>query len=266
MAALALGAMLNPINSTTLSMALLPIAESLRASVAETGWLIAGLYLTTAIAPPIMGQLVHLFGPRRIFLMSLFFVAVAGVFGQKASSLTGLVIVRVLFGIGTSAAYPAAMRIFRVQAERTGSKPPCLAVLPLAAISTTAAGPLIGGVLTSAFGWHSIFTVNLPLALLTALLILLWTPKDQPRTQSFARSFEGVDLTGIKLFTIFLVSLMAFLMKLKDRPLRLALLSAAVFGGALIIHSLRRTQPFIDVRMLASNRPLTATYLRAAGS
>ena len=245
MAPLALGATLNPINSTILSTALVPIAESLHASVAETGWLIAGLYLTTAVAQPTMGRLVDLFGPRRIYLVSLFFVAAAGVFGGLASSLTGLVMVRVVLGIGTSGAYPAAMRIFRVQADRMGSKPPRMAmgVLTMAAISTTAVGPLIGGVLTSVFGWHAIFTVNVPLALLAVLLILLWIPKDRPRTESFARLLEDVDLTGVGLFAIFLASLMAFLMNLKDRPLWLALLSAAVFGGALVAHSLRRRQP-----------------------
>ncbi|MFM0077642.1 MFS transporter [Paraburkholderia sediminicola] len=38
---------------------------------------------------------------------------------------------------------------------------------------------------------------------------------------------------------------------------------AAVLGVALVLHSARRKQPFIDVRMLARNRPLTVTYLRA---
>jgi MFS family permease len=266
-APLALGATLNPINSTMISTAIVPIADSLHASIAEAGWLIAVLYLTSAIAQPTMGRLVDLFGPRRIFLISLFFVAAAGVFGRLASSLTALVLVRVLLGIGTSAAYPAAMRIFRVQADRIGSKPPRVAmgVLSMAAVSTTAVGPLMGGVLTSSFGWHSIFTVNVPLARLTVLLVLLWIPKDQPRAASSARLMEELDLTGIGLFTIFLLSLMAFLMNLKNQPLWLALLVAAACGAALVVHSLRRRQPFIDVRMLARNRPLSATYLRAAG-
>jgi MFS family permease len=264
MAPLALGAALNPINSTMLTTALVPIAESLHASAAETGWLIAVLYLTTAVAQPTMGRLVDLFGPRRIYLLSLFFVAAAGIFGQMASSLAGLMMVRVVLGVGTSGAYPAAMRIFREQADRTGSKPPRVAmgVLSLAAISTTAVGPLMGGVLTSAFGWQSIFTVNVPLALLTALLILLWVPKDQPRKVRFARLVEEVDLIGIGLFTGFLPSLMVFLMNL-HRPVWLALAAAPVFGAAFVVHSLRRRQPFIDVRMLARNRPLTVTYLRA---
>jgi MFS family permease len=225
MAPLALGATLNPINSTMISTAIVPIADSLHASIAEAGWLIAVLYLTSAIAQPTMGRLVDLFGPRRIFLISLFLVAAAGVFGRLASSLTALVMVRVLLGIGTSAAYPAAMRIFRVQADRIGSKPPRVAmgVLSMAAVSTTAVGPLMGGVLTSTFGWHSIFTVNVPLALLTVLLVLLWIPKDQPRAASSARLMEELDLTGIGLFTIFLLSLMAFLMNPKNQPLWLAL-------------------------------------------
>jgi MFS family permease len=248
-APLALGATLNPINSTMISTAIVPIADSLHASIAEAGWLIAVLYLTSAIAQPTMGRLVDLFGPRRIFLISLFLVAAAGVFGRLASSLTALVMVRVLLGIGTSAAYPAAMRIFRVQADRIGSKPPRVAmgVLSMAAVSTTAVGPLMGGVLTSTFGWHSIFTVNVPEALLTVLLVLLWIPKDQPRAAGSARLMEELDLTGIGLFTIFLLSLMAFLMNLKNQPLWLALLVAAACGAALVVHSLRRRQPFIDV-------------------
>ena len=59
-APLALGATLNPINSTMLSTALVPIAESLHADIAETGWLIAVLYLTTAVAQPSLGRLVDL--------------------------------------------------------------------------------------------------------------------------------------------------------------------------------------------------------------
>src|SRR5262249_56210231 len=73
-----------------------------------------------------------------------------------------------------------------------------------------------------------------------------------------------VGVAGIGLFAAFLLSLMAFLMNQKTGPLWLALAGSAVFSAALVWHSLRRRQPFLDVRMLARNWPLTMTYLRAA--
>ena len=241
------------------------MAADFKASVAETGWLIAGLYLASAVAQPTMGRLADLFGPRRVYLISLSLVALAGLLGQWAPSLGALVAVRVLLGIGTSGAYPAAMRLFRIQADRIGAPPPrtAMGVLNLAGVATAAVGPLLGGVLTGAFGWHSIFTANIPLALLAMLLVLLWVPKDALRIGGSAQLMKELDLIGIGLFTTSLLSLMVFLLNL-DHPIWLALVIAGAFGAALIVYSRKRAQPFIDVRMLARNRPLTVTYLRTA--
>jgi MFS family permease len=117
---LALGSTLNPINSTMISTALAPIAVAFSSTVAQAGWLIAGLYLTSAIAQPMMGRLADLFGPRRIYLISLMLVAIAGVIGALAPSLAVLVGARVLLGVGTSGAYPSAMGLFRSQGDRHG--------------------------------------------------------------------------------------------------------------------------------------------------
>lgn len=260
---LALGSTLNPINSTMISTALTPIANDFHASVGQTGWLIAGLYLTSAVAQPVMGRLADLFGPRRIYLISLLLVAVAGVVGTLAPSLSILVVARVLLGVGTSGAYPSAMRIFRSQADRLGTAPPrtAMGVLSFAGIATTALGPLLGGLITGSFGWHAVFTVNLPLALLTAVLVLLWVPEDAPRTTSFVRLVQEIDLVGVTLFGVALTSLMTFLMNLDRAPFWVVPVSVASWV-ALVLHSLRRLQPFIDIRMLARNLPLTITFLR----
>jgi len=155
--------------------------------------------------------MVDLLGARRVFLASLGLVAAAGLCGQFASTLAGLVAVRILLGVGTSGAYPAAMRILRERGEATGSKPPrfVFGIMTLSAFSTTAVGPVIGGLLVSAFGWQSIFTINVPLALIAALSILIWTPHDRAPAHTFARLMKDIDLPGIALFAAFLLSLMA---------------------------------------------------------
>jgi MFS family permease len=263
-APLALGSTLNPINSTMIATALVPIAADFRISAAEAGWLIAGLYLASAVAQPALGHLADVLGPRRIFLASLVLVAGAGLLGSLAPTFGSLVAARVLLGIGTSGAYPSAMRLFRMQADRLGAEPPRVAMgyLALAAQSTAAVGLALGGLLTGAFGWHAIFAVNIPLALATAALILLWVPRDPPRTVSISRLLAGLDPVGITLFSAMLLGAMAVVMDL-GRPAWWALLGAAASGAALVVHSARHPQPFIDVRMLARNLPLALTFVRA---
>jgi MFS family permease len=263
-APLALGSCLNPINSTMIATALVPIAQSLHKSVAEVGWLIAALYLASAIAQPTMGRLADLFGPRRVLLCALSLVALSGVVGWFSTSLPILVVARVILGVGTSGAYPAAMRIFRVRADHLGIPPPraAMSFLSIAAIGTMAIGPLLGGLLTGAFGWHSIFTVNLPLALLTAILVFVWTPKDAPQELSLSAVVNGLDAPGLLLFAATLFGLMTFLMQLKH-PMWWVLALTIAFAVALVAYSRRQSNAFFDVRMLAGNIPLVITYMRA---
>ncbi len=264
-APLALGSMLNPINSTMIATALVPIAAEFDAGVAESGWLIASLYLTSAIAQPMLGRMADLLGARRVYLFSLALVAVGGIVGHLVRSLDALIAVRVLLGIGTSGAYPAAMSLFRQRAEQAGSAPPraAIGVLAMTGNATAAIGPLLGGLLTACFGWRAVFAVNLPLAALAALLVLLWVPKDKQPFRGSKLRLAELDMLGILLFGAALASSMLFLMKLKNPPW-LALPIAAVLGGALVLHSRRRPMPFLDVRALVLNRPLTLSYVRAA--
>lgn len=53
-----LGAILNPINSSIIAVALVPIAVAFDAPASETAWLVSALYLATAIGQPLVGRLV----------------------------------------------------------------------------------------------------------------------------------------------------------------------------------------------------------------
>src|SRR5258707_1091673 len=91
MAPLCLGSMLNPVNSTMISTALVAIARDFQATVAETGLLIGGLYITSAIAQPTMGRLADRLGARRVFLAGLYLVALAGLAGTISPRLPAFV-------------------------------------------------------------------------------------------------------------------------------------------------------------------------------
>ncbi|MFF4504410.1 MFS transporter [Streptomyces sp. NPDC001401] len=255
-----LGSVLNPINSSMIAVALVPIGVAFGAPPAETVWLVSALYLATAVGQPVVGRLVDMYGPRRLYLIGTGLVGIAGFLGALAPSLGALTGARVLLGFGTSAAYPAAMRLTRSEAERTGRDSPAGVLTALAVANQTVAviGPALGGLLIGVGGWRAVFTVNVPLSAACLVLGALRLPRTARAAESRGR---GVDLPGMALFAVMLVSLMLFLTAPRPGHWYLPVLSA-VAGAGFAVRELRVPDPFVDLRVLGGNVPLIVTYVR----
>ncbi|MGW0668664.1 MFS transporter [Streptomyces sp. NPDC002746] len=264
-APLLIGSLLNPLNTTMISTALVAIGHHFDIGAADTAWLISVLYLASAVAQPVLGKLADVLGPRRVFLAGLLVVIASGLVGTVAPSFGWLIVSRLLLGIGTSAAYPAAMAVLRDESARIGRATPrsVLARLSFAALGSAAVGPTLGGLLVMVVGWRGIFAVNVPVALIAFGAALLWIPADPPRGRAADGSTPRLDLDplGIGLFTSALTVLVFFLLDLAH-PMWWLLAPFAVLGAALARWQLRRPNPFIDLRMLAGNAALSRTYLR----
>ncbi|MGQ4513967.1 MFS transporter [Streptomyces sp. DW26H14] len=261
-----LGSVLNPVNSTIISVALIPIGRALGAPPAQTAWLVSALYLATSLGQPVVGRLIDIFGPRRLFLLSTTLVGVAGVIGTLAPNLGVLIAARVLLGFGTCGGYPAAMALVRSEAKRTGRDSPGGVLTALAVANQTIAvvGPLLGGVLIAVGGWRATFGLNVPLAVAAVLLGLWRLPKSAGTGESPQRGrlVSQLDLPGMALFAATLTSLLLFLMNLHLANWYLLVIVAAA-GAAFALRELRAAVPFIDLRVLGGNTPLLATYGRA---
>ena len=259
-APMVLGSVLNPINSSMIAVALVPIGVAFGAPPSETVWLVSALYLATAVGQPVIGRLVDMYGPRRLYLIGTALVGVAGVMGALAPSLGVLIAARVLLGFGTSAAYPAAMQLTRSEAERTGEDSPAgvLTALAVSAQTVSVIGPTLGGFLIGVGGWRAIFTVNVPLSVACLVLGALRLPTMNKDTAGTRRD---VDPPGMLLFAVMLVSLMMFLTAPKLSEWYLPVLSAAA-AAAFAKRELRVPEPFVDLRVLGGNLPLVTTYVR----
>lgn len=263
-----LGSALNPVNSSLIATALVPIAAAMHVSIGRTAVLVSALYLATAIGQPTAGKLSEVFGPRRVFLGGILAVLAGGLAGGLGRDLTALIVARVLIGIGTSTAYPSAMLLVRRRATQAGLDAPpggVLGGLVIAGMVTPALGLPVGGILVQGLGWRATFFVNVPLALITLVMAAVWIPRDprdgQPRTAREVAA--GIDLAGIAGFGGMLAALLVFLMGL-PHPDWIALAAGVAVGAALIGWELRASRPFFDVRLLTRNLALTRTYLRYA--
>ena len=263
-----IGSALNPINSSMIATALVPIATGLHVSVGQTASLVTALYLASAIAQPTAGKVAEVFGARRVFLTGIVLVLLGGVLGGVAQDLLMLLIARVLIGLGTSCAYPTAMMLIQRRAKAAEmEKPPggVLGGLQIAGIATASLGLPIGGLLVVAAGWRSVFLVNVPVALIALAAALIWIPRDPPQQapRNARKVISRIDLTGIIGFAVAMTALLAFLFSI-PKPNWIMLAATVVLFVALTLWELRAKYPFVDMRLLVRNGALTRTYLRYA--
>lgn len=262
------GSVLNPINTSLIATALVPIATAMQVSVARTAVLVSALYLTSAIAQPTAGRLGEEFGPRRILIAGLGCALLGGLIGGFGADLTTLILARVLIGVGSSAVYPSAMALIRLRAHNAGlAAPPgrLLGGLVIAGSATAALGLPIGGLLVDSWGWQTTFLINVPVAASALIMASIWVPNDPPIAGPIsARALATrIDLLGITLFAGTITALLVFLLDLPTvNPA--AVVAATALGSVLAWWELRIPDPFFDVRMLATNRALTRTHLRYA--
>jgi MFS family permease len=265
-APLFIGSALNPVNSSLIATALVPIAHGLHVAIGQTAALVTALYLASAVAQPTAGKAAEVFGPRRVFLSGIVLVAIGGLVGGFAQTLVVLLISRVLIGLGTSCAYPTAMLLIRRRAREAGlAQPPgaVLGGLQIAGIATAALGLPLGGLLVGGLGWRAVFFVNVPVALIALVATLAWVSPDGPleHTTSAREIAARLDVIGVAGFAAAMIALMLFLFDLPTAHLYLLAISVALWV-ALVLWELRAGTPFLDLRLLASNRALTSTYVR----
>ncbi|GAA2073052.1 MFS transporter [Microbacterium hatanonis] len=263
------GTVLQGLNSSLIAVAIVSVGAWFGAGD-QLPWLVSAFYIACAVASPVAGRLVDLFGARRMYLVGLGIVLVAAVFGPFVPTMDLLVADRVLLGVGASLHFPAAMSIIRRQAaEREADGRPAIGVIALCGQTTAAIGPTLGGLIVTATGWQGIFWVNVPIVLTSALLVVSRVPREAPPGRYGVREVTRLlDPGGLVLFVAALVLTMMGLLALADVVggdlTGLVVVAASLpLWAAFVFRELRARTPLLDLRLLARHKELTATCARA---
>lgn len=231
-------------------------------------WVTTAYLLASTVTVPVAGKLSDLYGRKRLLLVGVAWFVLASVLCALAADLTALIALRALQGVGggfvTAAVFAAVPELFS-PAARARLVGLFTGTYGLASI----VGPLVGGFLTDAVGWRSVFAVNLPLGALAAAVVLLAYPA-RPAVAARAR----VDYAGA-LTLVGGVGALLLALSLGGRelawgsPALLGLVAAGLLLLALFARvEVRAAEPIIPLALLRSRTvglPTLGMALMAVG-
>lgn len=222
------------------------IASSFHVSLTWLAWTVSTYTVAYVASTVLSGAAGDRHGRRRIFLAGVAAFGVASAVAALSHSFAVFLIARLIQGAGAGAVYPNAqaegIRFF--PPERRGTALGIFgAVFGLASII----GPFAGGALAQAFGWQSIFLINIPIVIV--VLLGARTLPDSPRSERAAP-----DALAGALFALFLTS--ALLALDAGGNARILALVAAIVLLVVFIARERRPKglPFLDPEALSGAR------------
>ncbi|WP_069160570.1 MFS transporter [Nocardia altamirensis] len=253
LAVICLAELLVVLDNTIVNVALPSIGVELETGISGLQWVVDAYTLTFAGLLLAFGNLGDRLGRRRVMMIGLVGVGAMSVAGALSGSMGGVIAARAAMGVFAAAVFPATLaliiNIFHDRRERG------LAIGAWTAMAgfAIAIGPISGGWLLEHFSWHSVFWINVPLALIALVATRIWVP------ESRSTNVGRLDVLGIVL-SIAGITLVVW--SIIEAP-RFGWLSATTLGtGALgaalviafVLWELRTHSPILNMRLFRNRR------------
>jgi len=257
---LILGMFVSMLASTVVSTSLPVIIHDLDGDQAAFTWVITATLLTTAISTPIWGKLADLTNRKVLYQLSIVIFVLATAAAGFSQDPGMLIAFRAVQGIGAGglAALSQVLMADIISPRERGRYMGLFgAVMALA----TVGGPLLGGLITDAWGWRWNFFVALPVAV-AALIIVQKTLHISP----IARRKVSIDYLGIVLLSIAAGLLLIWISLAGDSFEWWSTETILMVGGAIvatalfIIVELRSKEPLVPLSLFR-NRTFTLSVI-----
>jgi EmrB/QacA subfamily drug resistance transporter len=254
-----LGTFMSLLDVSVVNVALPDMRLDLGAGFSTIQWVVDSYTLCLSALILSGGSLADRFGRKRLYLTGLTIFTIGSLVCAVATDTPALIAGRIIQGIGAAAVAPGALSLLvqgfperRQQARMIGLWGACVAL-------AVVVGPLIGGILTDAFGWPAIFLINLPLGAIA--IIAGW----RGIRESADPAHAGADPAGQVLAVGWLAALTYAVLEAGHRgwgsPLILGLLAiAAVLLAAFLVVERKVERPMLAGALFAEPRFAVVTF------
>ena len=246
------------LDTTIANVALRHIAGSLAASLDEATWILTSYLVSNAVVLPISGWLANAVGRKRFYMICVGLFTLSSLFCALSTSLSMMIASRILQGIGGGGMAPTEQSIF-ADTFPPEKRAQAFALYGLTVVIAPAVGPVLGGWLTDNYSWHLVFLINIPVGLLS-LVLVQWLVTEPPALRDDRRRMlaQGlrIDYFGLLLVVLGFGALQVMLDRYEQddgfsSPFILTLgITAGVCLGTLVVWEALHDTPVVNVRLL----------------
>jgi EmrB/QacA subfamily drug resistance transporter len=257
-----LALLLAALDQTIVATAGPAIQRDLLVSPATYPWITTAYLVASTVMVPIYGKLSDLFGRKPVLLAGVSIFLTGSLLCGLSPGVGMLIAARAVQGLGAAALFTSAFTVIAdlfPPAERGKYAGLIGGVMGIASV----VGPLVGGVLTDAFGWHWVFFVNLPVGAVAIWFITQRMPHLATGTAAAGGRRPRIDYAGVAMLVLGVVPLLVALTLgggarvagahgwTSWRVLTLLALAAAGIVGFVLVER-RATDPILDFRLFRS--------------
>ena len=202
---LCLGSFMIVLDTTIVNVALPSIREDLGFSPASLAWVVNAYMLFFGGFLLLGGRLGDLYGHRRLFAIGIAVFTAASLAAGISSSQAILIVARAAQGLGgaivSAAGLSLMMSLFTEPAERAKA----MGVVGFISAGGGSVGVLLGGILTSFFGWHAVFMVNIPVGIAVYALAFRYVPTSRPAVGTRLDIAGAITVTASLMLAVYAI-------------------------------------------------------------
>ena len=235
------------LDANIVAVSLPTIASRLQSTFAGVEWVISAYILAFVSCLMPAGALADRYGRRRMLVLGLAIFGGASMMCGLAPSILLLNIGRALQGVGAALQLSAALAVLGYEFQGK-ERARAFAVWGVVIGAAATSGPIVGGLITSAFGWPWAFLINAPISVL--LIVLAWRSVRESRDPLHSR----IDLPGAVLLALAICALADGMIEggnlgFGTTRVVVVLSAAVIFLLGFVWVEVRHPRPMVDLQL-----------------
>jgi len=169
--AICFGFFLVLLDTTALNVAAASMERDFGSTISGLQWVVNSYTLAFASLVLTAGAAGDRFGAKRAYQFGLVLFTAMSFACGLAPTVSALIALRMLQGVGAAAMLPASLALLSHAFPDARARASAIAFWASIVSLGFAAGPALGGLLTSAFGWRAVFFINVPVGVVALMMI-----------------------------------------------------------------------------------------------